>query len=101
MSAATVVIAKSSVFLAIHFSQNLNLVLEHAFPVADAFGAVPVTVVEQFLADFGLMGNCYVRISVADVFQMAFANHEFVSTNNYSVVAQNCCQFASHVCGLR
>ena len=53
------------------------------------------------MADFGLMDNSYVLISDADVFQMAFTNHEFVCTNDYLVVAQNCCQFASHVCGLR
>ena len=55
MFAATAVIAKSSVLLAIHFSQNLNLVLEHLFTAADVSDAVPVNVVERYLTDFGLM----------------------------------------------
>ncbi len=55
MFAATVVIATSSVLLAIHFSQNLNLVLEHLFTAADVSDAVPVNVVESCSADFGLM----------------------------------------------
>ena len=101
MSAATVVTAKSSVFLAMHLSHKLNVVLGHAFPVADAFDAVSVKVVERFLADSGPMENSSVPIFAAAVFQIAFTNHEFVSTNNCFVVAHNYCELASHVRGSR